>query len=82
MSTVCCASPAYLKHMELRAGLKTCPLTDASRSFRIAPGEPSTAEQAPISVLYPQSRHLAAKVRIFVDWVSELIQQDPMFQKC
>jgi LysR family transcriptional regulator for bpeEF and oprC len=39
-----------------------------------------TAEQVPISVMYPQSRHLSAKVRIFVDWVSELIQQDPTFQ--
>jgi LysR family transcriptional regulator for bpeEF and oprC len=39
-----------------------------------------TAEQVPISVMYPQSRHLSAKVRIFVDWVSELIQQDPIFQ--
>jgi LysR family transcriptional regulator for bpeEF and oprC len=39
-----------------------------------------TAEQSPISVMYPQSRHLSAKVRIFVDWVSELIQQDPIFQ--
>lgn len=39
-----------------------------------------TAEQLPISVMYPQSRHLSAKVRIFVDWVSELIQQDPIFQ--
>jgi LysR family transcriptional regulator for bpeEF and oprC len=39
-----------------------------------------TAQQLPISVIYPQSRHLSAKVRIFVDWVSQLIQQDPMFQ--
>jgi LysR family transcriptional regulator, regulator for bpeEF and oprC len=39
-----------------------------------------TAEQLPISVMYPQSRHLSAKVRTFVDWVSELIQQDPIFQ--
>jgi LysR family transcriptional regulator for bpeEF and oprC len=39
-----------------------------------------TAEQLPISVIYLQSRHLSAKVRIFVDWVSELIQQDPIFQ--
>src|SRR6195256_80085 len=39
-----------------------------------------TAEQVPISVMYPKSRHLSAKVRIFVDWVSELIQQDPIFQ--
>ncbi len=39
-----------------------------------------TAEQSPISVMYPQSRHLSAKVRIFVDWVSDLIQQDPMLK--
>jgi LysR family transcriptional regulator for bpeEF and oprC len=39
-----------------------------------------TTEQSPISVMYPQSRHLSAKVRIFVDWVSDLIQQDPIFQ--
>ncbi|MGH8168264.1 MAG: LysR substrate-binding domain-containing protein, partial [Woeseiaceae bacterium] len=39
-----------------------------------------TTERLPISVMYPQSRHLSAKVRIFVDWVSELIQQNPIFQ--
>jgi LysR family transcriptional regulator for bpeEF and oprC len=38
------------------------------------------AEQFPISVMYAQGRHLSAKLRIFVDWVSELIQQDPIFQ--
>ena len=39
-----------------------------------------TSEQSPISVMYPQSRHLSAKVRIFVDWVSELIQENPILQ--
>jgi len=39
-----------------------------------------TAEQLPIAVMYPQSRHLSAKVRIFVDWVSELIQNNPLLQ--
>ena len=29
---------------------------------------------------YAQTRHLSAKVRTFVDWVSALIQQDPIFQ--
>jgi DNA-binding transcriptional LysR family regulator len=32
------------------------------------------------ALMYPQSRHFSAKVRVFVDWVSELIQQDPTFQ--
>jgi LysR family transcriptional regulator, regulator for bpeEF and oprC len=40
-----------------------------------------TAEQLPISVMYPQSRHLSAKVRIFVDWVSDLIQRNPIFHR-
>jgi len=30
--------------------------------------------------MYPQNRHLSAKVRIFIDWISELIQRDPIFQ--
>jgi LysR family transcriptional regulator for bpeEF and oprC len=39
-----------------------------------------TAERVPILVVYPQSRHLSAKLRLFVDWVSELIRHDPLFQ--
>jgi LysR family transcriptional regulator for bpeEF and oprC len=39
-----------------------------------------TVEQYAISVMYPQNRHLSAKVRIFVDWISELIHRDPIFQ--
>jgi LysR family transcriptional regulator, regulator for bpeEF and oprC len=39
-----------------------------------------TAEQFPILVMYSKGRHLSAKVRIVVDWVSELILQDPIFQ--
>lgn len=49
-------------------------------SGRLAPVLPEwTVEQYPISVMYPQNRHLSAKVRIFVDWISELIQADPTF---
>lgn len=33
-----------------------------------------------LAVMYPQNRHLSAKVRIFVDWISELIQRDPICQ--
>jgi LysR family transcriptional regulator, regulator for bpeEF and oprC len=40
-----------------------------------------TVAQYAISVVYPQHRHLSAKVRIFVDWISELIQGDPLFQQ-
>ena len=40
-----------------------------------------TAEQRfPISVMYPHSRHLSVKVRIFAEWMSELIRLCPIFQ--
>lgn len=31
----------------------------------------------PIHVVYPQNRHLSAKVRVFVEWVSELLANHP-----
>ena len=31
----------------------------------------------PVHVVYPQNRHLSAKVRVFVEWVSELLAQHP-----
>jgi LysR family transcriptional regulator for bpeEF and oprC len=39
-----------------------------------------TAEQFPISVMYPKGRHLSAKVRVFIEWVSELFQRNPLLQ--
>jgi LysR family transcriptional regulator, regulator for bpeEF and oprC len=39
-----------------------------------------TGELLPISVMYPQSRQLSAKVRVFVDWVSELLQKSAALQ--
>ncbi len=26
----------------------------------------------PVSVLYPQNRHMSPRVRVFVDWISEV----------
>ena len=31
----------------------------------------------PIHVVYPQNRHLSAKVRVFVEWVAELLAAHP-----
>ena|SRR5688572_8570735 len=39
-----------------------------------------TAEPVPISVMYPQARHLSANVRIFAEWVSELIKLNTMLR--
>lgn len=33
----------------------------------------------PISAIYPQSRHLAPKVRVFVEWVLGLFEASPLF---
>ncbi|MGO4330410.1 LysR family transcriptional regulator [Cupriavidus sp. 2TAF22] len=32
----------------------------------------------PVAVVYPQNRHLAPKVRVFVDWVAELFESCPL----
>ncbi len=32
----------------------------------------------PVSTVYPQSRHLSPQVRVFVDWVAELIEGHPL----
>lgn len=37
-------------------------------------------EPAPIYVVYPQRRHLAGKIRAFVDWVAELLSEHDAIQ--
>jgi LysR family transcriptional regulator, regulator for bpeEF and oprC len=39
-----------------------------------------TSEPLPINVVYPQNRHLSAKVRVFVEWISELFAEHPRLQ--
>ena len=34
-------------------------------------------EPMPVHVVYPQNRHLSTKVRVFVDWVTELFAKHP-----
>ncbi|HEY8605900.1 MAG TPA: LysR family transcriptional regulator [Noviherbaspirillum sp.] len=34
----------------------------------------------PLHVLYPQNRHLSAKVRVFVEWVAEMLADHPAMQ--
>jgi DNA-binding transcriptional LysR family regulator len=33
------------------------------------------AESVPVYVVYPPNRHLSSKLRVFVDWVVELVGQ-------
>lgn len=34
----------------------------------------------PVHIVYPQNRHLSAKVRVFVEWVADLFQSQPRLQ--
>ncbi|MBV8159071.1 MAG: LysR family transcriptional regulator, partial [Dyella sp.] len=36
-------------------------------------------DELPISAMYPQNRHLSAKVRVFVNWAAELFSRHPHF---
>ncbi len=38
------------------------------------------SETLPINVVYPQNRHLSAKVRVFVEWVADLFMEQPLLQ--
>lgn len=65
------------------AGLGIVQMTDyllmkhvqAGAMVRILPDW--TSDPLPIHVVYPQNRHLSAKVRVFVEWVSELFANHP-----
>ena len=39
-----------------------------------------TSTPLPINVVYPQNRHLSAKVRVFVEWMAELFSEHPRLQ--
>ncbi|SDE03711.1 transcriptional regulator, LysR family [Cupriavidus sp. YR651] len=36
-------------------------------------------DELPISAMYPQNRHLSAKVRVFVNWAAEIFSNHPHF---
>ena len=42
--------------------------------------EDRTSMPLPVNVVYPQNRHLSAKVRVFVEWIAELIAAHPRLQ--
>jgi LysR family transcriptional regulator for bpeEF and oprC len=39
-----------------------------------------TSTPLPVNVVYPQNRHLSAKVRVFVEWVADLFVSHPRLQ--
>jgi len=65
------------------AGLGVIMMTDylllehiaAGRMVRVLPEW--SMDPLPVHVVYPQNRHLSAKVRVFVEWISELFAAHP-----
>jgi LysR family transcriptional regulator for bpeEF and oprC len=65
------------------AGLGVIQMTDylladhvkAGRMVQLLPDW--TSDPLPVHVVYPQNRHLSAKVRVFVEWVSEVFANHP-----
>ena len=53
-------------------------IEDELRSGRLEVVLPALPPPAlPVSVLYPQSRQLSPRVRVFVDWIKEVFAQSP-----
>jgi LysR family transcriptional regulator, regulator for bpeEF and oprC len=48
---------------------------DSGRMVQVLPDWLS--DPLPIHVVYPQNRHLSAKVRVFVEWIAELFAANP-----
>lgn len=65
------------------AGLGVIQMTDYLLDQHVAAGRMVqllsdwTSEPTPVHVVYPQNRHLSAKVRVFVEWVAELFASHP-----
>ncbi|QGZ42494.1 LysR family transcriptional regulator for bpeEF and oprC [Pseudoduganella flava] len=65
------------------AGLGVIQMTDyllmqhvqEGRMVRLLPDW--TTDPLPVHIVYPQNRHLSAKVRVFVEWVAELFANHP-----
>jgi LysR family transcriptional regulator for bpeEF and oprC len=39
-----------------------------------------TSTPLPVNIVYPQNRHLSAKVRVFVEWMADLFTKHPRLQ--
>lgn len=74
---------AYIAAAEAGLGLVAVPTAEArpqldtGRLVRVLPDW--TPASMPMSLVYPYSRHLSARVRAFADWASTVLQNDPLW---
>ncbi|MFC5461098.1 LysR family transcriptional regulator [Massilia niabensis] len=56
-------------------------LTKHVEAGRMVPVLPDwVSDPLPVHIVYPQNRHMSAKVRVFVEWVSELFANHPQMR--
>jgi LysR family transcriptional regulator for bpeEF and oprC len=75
---------AYVAAAEAGLGFVTVPTCEAERPLaegRLVELLPEwQLESMPMSLVYPYSRHLSARVRAFVDWAAEQMGQHPLWR--
>lgn len=77
-------SDAYLEALLVGMGvaqipaLSICPHLKAGRLELVL--DDWCVDPLPLHVVYPQNRHLSAKVRVFVEWVADVLADHPAMQ--
>jgi DNA-binding transcriptional LysR family regulator len=75
---------AYIAAAEAGLGLVSVPLAEAQAQLaagtlrEVLPGW--TPASMPMSLVYPYSRHLSARVRAFADWATAVMHSDPLWR--
>ncbi|MCY1282238.1 HTH-type transcriptional regulator DmlR [compost metagenome] len=76
---------AYIAAAEAGLGLVSVPLAEAgpllARGELVEVLPEWRLTSMPMSVVYPYSRHLSARVRAFVDWAAEVMRQHPLWRQ-
>lgn len=63
---------AYLPRAEIEHQLQTGDLVEILGDWHMA--------SMPISIVYPSTRHVSAKVRAFADWIAVLMESNPLWR--
>jgi LysR family transcriptional regulator for bpeEF and oprC len=75
---------AYLAAAEAGLGIAVLPLAAARRALDegrlVQPLADWQADAMPLSLVYPYSRHLSARVRAFIDWAAQRMAGDPLWR--
>jgi LysR family transcriptional regulator for bpeEF and oprC len=75
---------AYLAAAEAGLGIAVLPLAAARRALDegrlVQPLADWQADVMPLSLVYPYSRHLSARVRAFIDWAAQRMAGDPLWR--